>query len=211
MFRTGGTGVSPAIENGNTTALLRARFRESKTMRINIHADGFELTSRLRAFVEARLLAALGQFRSQIEFVRVHLRTRVGRHEPATTACEVATSLRPAGEVRVRADNPRMQVSIDRAAHAIRAAVEREVAARSSLPGPPSVTGARRDSTAHRAVEIVLDGNRISQYQREMLDRPENYWRPVRIREYLRTPGAEEDAGVPTRRGDACDSTGEYS
>jgi ribosome-associated translation inhibitor RaiA len=144
-------------------------------MRINIHADGFELTARLRAFVEARLLAALGEFRSQIEFVRVHLRTRVDGRELDTTVCEVATSLRPPGAVRVQTENPRMQVSIDRAAQAIRAAVEREVGTRSSLPGSPSVTGARRDSTAHGALEIVLEGNRISQYQREMLERPDNY------------------------------------
>jgi ribosome-associated translation inhibitor RaiA len=162
-------------------------------MRINIHADGFELTSRLRAFVEERLLAALAQFHSQIEFVRVHLRTRPGHHEHDTTICEVATNLRPAGEVRVQTDNPQMQVSIDRAAEAIRAAVEREVATRSSFPGSSSVPGVRGDRTAHGALEIALDGNRISQYQREVLERPENYLRPVRIREYWRPPGAEED------------------
>jgi ribosome-associated translation inhibitor RaiA len=167
-------------------------------MRINIHADGFELTSRLRAFVEARLLAALEQFRNRIEFVRVHLRTRVGRHGRDTTICEVATRLRPAGEVRVQANDPRMQVAIDRAAEAIRAGVEREVA-RSSLPESPSVTGVRGDQTVTGALEIVLDGNRISQYQREMLERPENYQRPVRIREYWRPPAAEEYAAPKER------------
>jgi hypothetical protein len=147
----------------------------------------------MRSLVEARLLAALGQFRGQIEFVRVDLRTRVGRHEPDTAICEVTASLRPAGEVRAQAGDPQMQVSIERAARAIRAAVEREVAQRSPLPGPPSVTRVAGDPTAQGALEIVLDGNRISQQQREMFERPETYLRPVRIREYWRPPG-EEDA-----------------
>jgi ribosome-associated translation inhibitor RaiA len=163
-------------------------------MRINIHADGFDLTSRMRSLVETRLLPALGQFREQIEVVRVDLRTPVGRHEPDTAVCEVTASLRPEGEVRVRTGDPQMLVSIERAAQAIRAAVEREVAQRWSLPGSPPVTRVAGDSTAQGALELVLDGNRISQHQREMLERPENYLRPIRIREYWRPPGAEEDA-----------------
>jgi ribosome-associated translation inhibitor RaiA len=163
-------------------------------MRININADGFDLTPRMRSLVAARLLAALGQFRRQIEFVRVDLRTRAGHHEPDTAICEVTASLRPAGEVRAETGNPQMQVSIERTAQAIRAAVEREVAQRSSLPGSTPVTRVAGDPTAQGAIEIVLDGNRISQHQREMLERPENYLRPVRIREYWRPPGAEEDA-----------------
>jgi hypothetical protein len=148
----------------------------------------------VRSLVAARLLAALGQFRGQIEFVRVDLRTRVGRQEPDTAICEVAASLRPAGEVRVQAGHPQMAVSIERAAQAIRAAVEREVAKRSSLAGSPSAARVTGDPTAQRALDIVLDGNRISQHHREMLERPENYLRPVRIREYWRPPGVEEDS-----------------
>jgi hypothetical protein len=148
----------------------------------------------MRSFVETRLLPALGQFRGQIEFVRVDLRMRVGHHEPDTAICEVTASLRPAGQVRVKTGDPQMQVSIERAAQAIRAAVEREVAQRSSLPGSPPVTRVAGNPTAQGALEIVLDGNRISQHQREMLERPENYLRPVRIREYWRPPRAEEDA-----------------
>ena len=159
-------------------------------MRIHIHAQKFDLTPQLRAFVEARLLGALDQFRDRIEFVRVHLRTRIGRNEPDATGCEVVARFRPAGEVRVRTEYPEMQVAIARAAQAIRAAVEREVSQPSLVPGPPPVTG---DTTTDDALEIVLDGNRISQHQREMLERPENYLRPVRIREYWRPPGVEED------------------
>jgi ribosome-associated translation inhibitor RaiA len=162
---------------------------QGKTMRINIHPQGFDLTPQLRAFVEARLLGALDQFRDRIEIVRVHLRTRIGRNEPDATGCEVVARFRPAGEVRVRTEYPEMQVSIARAAQAIRAAVEREVSQPSLVPRSP-VTG---DTITDDAVEIVLDGNRISQHQREMLERPENYLRRVRIREYWRPPSVEED------------------
>jgi hypothetical protein len=94
----------------------------------------------------------------------------------------------------VQAGHPQMEVSIERAAQAIRAAVDREVAQRSLLPGSLSMTRVTGDPAPQGALEIVLDGNRISQHQREMLERPENYLRPVRIREYWRPPGAEEDA-----------------
>jgi ribosome-associated translation inhibitor RaiA len=161
---------------------------------MNIHADGFDLSPRLRALVEARLFAALGRLRDQIESVRVHLRTRIGRNEPDTISCEVAARLRPAGEVRVRTDNPQMQVSIDRAAQAIRAAFEREVVQRPSPAESPSVTGVTADPAPDGALEIVLDRNRISQHQRGMLERPENYTRPLRVREYRRPPGVEDDA-----------------
>lgn len=159
-------------------------------MRINIHAQGFDLTPQLRAFVEVRLLGALDQFRNRIEFVRAHLRTCVGRNVPDATYCEVVARLRPAGEVRVRTEYAEMQLSIARAAQAIRAAVEREVSEPSLVAGSTPATG---DTTTDDAFEIVLDGNRISQHQREMLERPENYLRPVRIREYWRPPGVEED------------------
>ena len=114
---------------------------QGKAMRIHIHAQEFDLTPQLRAFVEARLLGALDQFRDRIEFVRVHLRTRIGGNEPDATGCEVVARFRPAGEVRVRTEYPEMQVSIARAAQAIRAAVERQASQPSLVPGPPPVTG----------------------------------------------------------------------
>jgi ribosome-associated translation inhibitor RaiA len=160
-------------------------------MRIDIHADGFDLSPRMRALVEGRLLGALRQFRGQIEFVRVHLRTRLGQ-ERDTTSCEVSARLRSASEVRVLIDDPEMQASVDRAAEAIRAAVEREFLLRPSLAESPSVTRVAGPS-GYGALEIVLDGNSISQQQREMLERPEHYLRPVRVREYWRPPGTDED------------------
>jgi ribosome-associated translation inhibitor RaiA len=162
-------------------------------MRINIHADGFDLSPRMRALVEARLRGALWQFRGQIELVRVHLHTRVGRHEPDTTSCEVTASLRPTGEVRVRIDEPEMQASVDRAAEAIRVAIERELRLRTSLGESLSVTRVTEGPSGNGALEIVLDGNSISQQQREMLERPEHYLRPVRVREYWRPPDTDED------------------
>ena len=162
-------------------------------MRINIYADGFDLSPRMRALVEARLREALWQFHSRIEFVRVHLRTRVGRHEPDTTSCEVTAGLRPTGEVRVRIDESEMQASVDRAAEAIHAAVDREFLPRPSFTDSLSVTRVNERPSGNGALEIVLDGNTLSRHQREMLERPEHYLRPVHIREYWRPPDAEED------------------
>ncbi len=157
-------------------------------MRINIHAEGFDLRPQLRAAVESRLLAALGAFAGRIQFVTVHLQARLGRHQPDTTSCEVAVTLRPSGEVRVRADGAQMQMSIDRAAQAIRAAVERELAE----PLPPDLPPVTEDAGGPGALEIVLDGNWISHHTREMLERPDNYLRPIRIRA-LWQPSAVED------------------
>jgi ribosome-associated translation inhibitor RaiA len=116
-------GHSPGFGNEMLARPMHSRnYRyRGKTMRINIPADGFDLTSRMRSLVETRLLPALGQFRRQIEFVRVDLRTHVGRQEPDTAISEITASLRPAGEVRVQTGDPQMQVSIERAAQAIRA------------------------------------------------------------------------------------------
>ncbi len=45
--------------------------------------------------------------------------------------------------------------------------------------GPPTFTG---------ALDFVVDDNRISQLQREMLERPENYLRPIRLLECWTRP-----------------------
>ena len=42
------------------------------------------------------------------------------------------------------------------------------------------------DDVGSDVLEIVLKDNWISQHQREMLERPENYLRPIRVREYWR-------------------------
>jgi hypothetical protein len=43
------------------------------------------------------------------------------------------------------------------------------------------------------AREILLDDNRISRHQRELMERPENYLRPIRVREYWRPPGIDDN------------------
>ena len=48
-------------------------------------------------------------------------------------------------------------------------------------------------------LEIFLDDNRISQHLREMLERPENYLRPIRIRESWRLRNVEEDGVTEAR------------
>jgi hypothetical protein len=48
------------------------------------------------------------------------------------------------------------------------------------------------------ALELVLHDNQISQEQREWLERPENYLRPIRIRGYWRRP-LEVEEGEVTR------------
>lgn len=157
-------------------------------MRINIEAVGFELRPQLRASVESRLLAAFGAFADRVQSVAARLEARVGRQQPDATGCEIVVTLRPSGELRVRADGARMQVAVDRAAQAARATVERELAE----PSPPDAPPLTEDMGAAGALEIWLGGNWISHQTRAMLERPENYLRPVRIREYLRPPGVED-------------------
>lgn len=77
------------------------------------------------------------------------------------------------------------------ATRAIRSAVDHEWAQPSQPTDSPPLT---EDTTVSGALEIVLDNNRISHQMREMLERPENYLRPVRIREYWRAPWADDAA-----------------
>jgi hypothetical protein len=102
--------------------------------------------------------------------------------------CDVGVSLRPSGDVRARAEDAEMHVAIDCAAEHVRGAVEREVSRLQAAPRAPHAAEAEPD-----ALELVLDGNQISQQQREWLERPENYLRPIRIRELWRPPGVEDD------------------
>lgn len=133
-------------------------------MRIDIHVDGFELTSQLRVGVQSRLLKALRPFAGRIQFVDVHLQARVDRDQPSSYSCEIVVNLRPSGEVRVRTEDAEIEVSIDRAADKARVAVEHDVA--QPPPEWPLATG----EGAGGAIEIVLDDNRISQHQRERRD-----------------------------------------
>lgn len=157
-------------------------------MRIDVIPEGFQLTRQLRGAVVSRLLSALRPFGAHIELVVVRLQTSAGHTQPDTTVCDVGVSLRPSGDVRARAEDAEMRVAIDRAAEHVRDAVEREVSRLQAAPRAPHAAEAEPD-----ALELVLDGNQISQQQREWLERPENYLRPIRIREYWRPPGVEDD------------------
>jgi hypothetical protein len=61
----------------------------------------------------------------------------------------------------------------------------------------PPVVGDRRGDAA---LELVLDEGRRSQHQREMLERPVNDLRPIRVRERWRPPVAEDEDGLAVRR-----------
>lgn len=159
-------------------------------MRINVHSEGFQLTPQLRGVVVSRMVSALGSFGAYIDVVVVRLQATRGHTQPETTICDVAVSLRPSGDVQARAEDAQMRVAIDRASDLVRGAVEREVSRSHPVPGGPSRV---EEGTDASALEIVLDGNRISQHQREMLERPENYLRPIRIRDYWRSPDLEDD------------------
>jgi ribosome-associated translation inhibitor RaiA len=158
-------------------------------MRIDVGTEGFEATPQLRTVVGSRLLSALGPFVDHIESVGVRLQTGTFHSRPDTTICDVAVSLRPSGAVRAWGEDVTMSGAITRASADIRDAVEREV---SRLQAAPAAH--RAASVGADALEIVLDDNRISQLQREWLERPENYLRPVRVREYWRPPGVEDGA-----------------
>jgi ribosome-associated translation inhibitor RaiA len=159
-------------------------------MRINVHSEGFRLTPQLRGVVVSRLLSALGPFSAHIRGLVVRLQARTGHTQPDTTFCHVAVSFHPSGEVRVRAEDQQMAVAIDRAADDIREAVEREVSRLETVPGSPSLA---RENAGSSTLELELQDNQISLHQRKMLERPENYLRPIRVREYWRPPGVDDN------------------
>ena len=157
-------------------------------MQIHTYALGFELTPSLRGLVESRLFEALRSFDPDVQSAIVRL-SAVGRHEAGGTSCEIVVSLRATGELRVRTEDAQMQTSIDRAIRAIRSAVEREV----SKPVSASMAAPER-AGVNGAFELPLHDNWISQQQREMLERPEHYLRPVRIRPYSAVPRMADNA-----------------
>ena len=101
--------------------------------------------------------------------------------------CDVAARLRPTGEVRARAEDMRMDRQITRAASDIGGGVDRE-----GFRPPAAPRASRAADAGPDALELVLHDNQITQQLREWLERPENYLRPIRIREYR--PGAEYSA-----------------
>jgi ribosomal subunit interface protein len=159
-------------------------------MRISVRSEGFGLTPQLRSVVVSRLVSTLDPFGAHIASVEVRLQVTTGHTQSDTTICDVAVSLRPSGNVRARAAAPKMPNAIDRAAEEVRSAVEREVARSQAAPRGPHAAKAQPG-----ALELVLYDNQISQQQRDWLERPENYMRPINIREYWRPPGVEDDEG----------------
>jgi hypothetical protein len=120
----------------------------------------------------------------------VRLRAMNARTVGDTTGCDVEVRLYPSGEVRARAQEPRLEEAIDQAAKDIGLSVEDAVSQPQRVSVPSRIM---EEPIAHGAFEVVLKGTRISQNQREMLERPENYLRPVVVREYWRPPAAEND------------------
>ena len=158
-----------------------------------MQADGFDLTAQIRGFVETQVLAALGRFDASIALVEVHLGAVRGRATPDKTVCSVIVTLHPHGDVRSIASHEWMNVAITRAACDAGSQVDQELRRRRHAASP--AVGNRRHE---RPLELVLDGNRISQWQREMLERPENYLRPVVIRERW-SRGDEDEHAAPHR------------
>jgi ribosome-associated translation inhibitor RaiA len=170
---------------------------ESTDMQITVHATGFDLTPHTRSFMESRLVSALGSFTVRIASVAVRLEASRSRTQPDTAACGIVVSLHPSGVVRSRAEDSRMHAAIDRATAGIGIEVEREVLRTRRAAASPAVVGDRQHD---RALELVLDEGRLSQRQREMLERPENDLRPVRVRERWKPPGAEDEDVPAVRR-----------
>jgi ribosome-associated translation inhibitor RaiA len=170
---------------------------ESTDMQITVHATGFDLTPHTRSFVESRLVSALGPFTVRIASVAVRLEASRRRTQPDTAACAIVVSLHPSGVVRSRAEDSRMHTAIDRAAAGIGIEVEREVLRTRRAAASPPVVGDRQHD---RALELVLDEGRLSQHQREVLERTENDLRPVRVRERWKPPGAEDEDVPAVRR-----------
>ena len=81
-----------------------------------------------------------------------------------------------------------MPLAIEGAAEEVRGVVEREASRLQAVGRAPHAAEAGPDT-----LELVLHDNWISEQQREWLERPENYLRPIRIREYWRPPGVEDD------------------
>lgn len=156
-------------------------------IRVNVQADGFDLTAQIRGFVETQVLAALGRFDASIALVEVHLGAVRGRATPDKTVCSVIVTLHPHGDVRSIASHAWMNVAITRAACDAGSQVDQELRRRRHTAAP--AVGRHENP-----LELVLDGNRISQWQREMLERPENYLRPVVIRERWANGDGDEHA-----------------
>src|SRR5688572_24095961 len=141
-------------------------------MRINLRADGLDLTAHIRTFVESRVRSALGQFERGIAFVDVHLEFVRGGVRPNAAACSISVTLRPSGTVRSFVYHPWMRVAINRAASDAAGQVERKVRRRPSQAAPrPAVEDVRERAKPTRAGD--KDGVSASRNGRHTGSKPE--------------------------------------
>jgi ribosomal subunit interface protein len=94
-------------------------------MRINVDANGLQLTQEIRTFAEFRILSALGQFEAQIESVIVHL--EASRSQPAAVVCRLVVRRHHTGEIHARAEGSHIHDAIYRATAAIAAQLRQQV------------------------------------------------------------------------------------
>lgn len=169
-------------------------------MRVHVQTEAFELTPQLREYVESALFSTIGPFADRLQQILVRLRVNTSATDAAAASCSIVVNLYPSGEIGARAEHRRLDVAIARACEELRQAVAAEVSRTLSPSDPP-----RRGEAGHRAgvLEIVLDDNRIPQHLREWLERPENYLRPVRVRERWKV-GAIDEGEVPKEAEAVC-------
>ena len=105
-------------------------------IRVNVQADGFDLTAQIRGFVETQVLAALGRFDASIALVEVHLGAVRGRATLDKTVCSVIVTLHPHGDVRSIASHAWMNVAITRAACDAGSQVDQELRRRRHTAAP---------------------------------------------------------------------------
>jgi ribosomal subunit interface protein len=148
-------------------------------MLIAFRTKGFEVEPLTKRYVESRLRSEIGEFQIRVDSVAVSLDASRGRTDSDGAVSEIAVHLRPSGGVRSRAEDADMRVAVDRAIAHVRAQLERELARI-----PRTVVSPQESDQSHdHALDILLDENRISVHHRELLERPENYLRPLRVRE----------------------------
>lgn len=95
-------------------------------MDIAIHAQGFEVGTQARAYVEYRMFSAVGRLGRKCVRLRVRL-AAADAHEGIRYRCAVALDLMPAARVRARATADRLYAAIDQSAQRLSQGVERRI------------------------------------------------------------------------------------
>jgi ribosome-associated translation inhibitor RaiA len=154
-------------------------------MLITFRTHKFDLEPSTARYVESRLLSAIGSFRGLIESVTVTLDATGSRSDPGGVVCEIDVRLRPSGGLRSGAEHSEMQVALDRALAHVRLQLDPHIA-RTSSTAVPAIDIA---PSFGPAMDVMFDDDRLSHLQRELLERPDNVLRPVRVRERWRSHG----------------------